>query len=218
MLGASILVYLAIIGISLVSNLIPFAGFLVTLVLNGALVGGLWVFYIKTVRGQTANVGDAFSGFGPSFVQLMLTSVVSGLISVGVMALMSVVVAMVLPGIAVLGRARGAPPHPSTFLLPLACLLFVGVLVMIYLGTCWAFALPLVGDKGLKFWPAMELSRRVVSKHWWMTFWMFIVVGFLGMAGMLACGVGILVAGPVAFALLACHYQKVFGDLAPGHL
>jgi uncharacterized membrane protein len=86
---------------------------------------------------------------------------------------------------------------------------------MTYLNTCWLFALPLVGDKGLPFWPAMELSRRVVSKHWWMNFWLFVVAGLLAMAGMLACGFGLLVTGPVAFAMIASHYEKVFGDLAP---
>ena len=77
------------------------------------------------------------------------------------------------------------------------------------------FALPLVGDKGLKFWPALELSRRVVSKHWWMTFWLAIVCGILAVIGLFVCVVGILVTGPLAFTTLASHYEKVFGDLAP---
>ena len=33
--------------------------------------------------------------------------------------------------------------------------------------------------------------------------------------GLIACVVGILVTGPVAFSMLTCHYQRVFGDLAP---
>jgi hypothetical protein len=36
----------------------------------------------------------------------------------------------------------------------------------IYLHVAWAFALPLVIDRHMGFWDAMELSRRVVSRHW----------------------------------------------------
>ncbi len=94
----------------------------------------------------------------------------------------------------------------------------IGVLAMvvvIYLNTCWFFGLPLAADKGLRFWSALELSRRVVNKHWWMTFGLLLVAGFIAAAGMLACGFGLLVTGPVAFAMLTYHYQKVFGDLTP---
>jgi hypothetical protein len=36
----------------------------------------------------------------------------------------------------------------------------------IYLFVIWAFAIPLVADKRMGFWDAMELSRKVVSRHW----------------------------------------------------
>lgn len=49
-------------------------------------------------------------------------------------------------------------------------LTFVGFLFClipgIYLYVAWVFAIPLVADKQIGFWDAMELSRRVASKHW----------------------------------------------------
>ncbi len=36
----------------------------------------------------------------------------------------------------------------------------------IFLFVCWIFAVPLVADKRLLFWDAMELSRRVATRHW----------------------------------------------------
>ncbi len=87
--------------------------------------------------------------------------------------------------------------------------------VMIYLNVCWLFALPLAADKGLRFWPALQLSRRMVNKHWWMTFALMIVGGLLIGVGLLLCGVGALVAGPVVFAAWSTHYERVFGELAP---
>jgi hypothetical protein len=41
------------------------------------------------------------------------------------------------------------------------------VLPGLYLFVAWIFAIPLVADKKMEFWPAMELSRRVVTSHFW---------------------------------------------------
>ena len=49
------------------------------------------------------------------------------------------------------------------------------ILPGIYLGVGYVFALPLVIDKKMEFWPAMEVSRRVVHHHWWSTFALVIV-------------------------------------------
>ena len=40
------------------------------------------------------------------------------------------------------------------------------VLPGVFLLVAWAFAVPLVADRGLDYWPAMEISRRVVSRCW----------------------------------------------------
>lgn len=40
------------------------------------------------------------------------------------------------------------------------------VLPWVYLTVAWAFAVPLVADRRMEFWPAMELSRRVVTRCW----------------------------------------------------
>ena len=103
----------------------------------------------------------------------------------------------------------------AVFVIPLIIVFVLFIIVMTYLNVCWIFALPLVADKGMKFWPAMQFSRQVVSKHFWMTFLLLFVCGLLGVSGVFACCVGMLVTGPIAFATLACHYEKVFGDLMP---
>ena len=36
----------------------------------------------------------------------------------------------------------------------------------IYLTVAWVFSVPLAAEKNLPFWPAMELSRRAVSRVW----------------------------------------------------
>lgn len=56
--------------------------------------------------------------------------------------------------------------------------LLLCVLPGIYLFVAWIFALPLVADKRLEFWSAMELSRKVVTRVWFSIF-LLLALAFL---------------------------------------
>jgi hypothetical protein len=60
-------------------------------------------------------------------------------------------------------------------LIGLSCCL---VLPGLYLFVAWIFGVPLVADKGLEFWSAMELSRKVVTRVWFETFGL-VILAFL---------------------------------------
>lgn len=45
----------------------------------------------------------------------------------------------------------------------------------IYLHVAWLLSLPLVADRGLGFWDALETSRRVATQQWFKMFALFIV-------------------------------------------
>jgi hypothetical protein len=98
--------------------------------------------------------------------------------------------------LACLRRLRGETVSPvavfSGFQVGFAQLLLAGVvsglltevsfccliLPAIYLAVAWVFALPLVADKKLFFWDAMELSRKVVTRVWFEAF-VLLVIAFL---------------------------------------
>jgi DNA-directed RNA polymerase subunit RPC12/RpoP len=212
-IGASVLVYLCLIAI----NVIPYLSAILSIVLTGPLMGGLWIFYVKKVRGEEAGINDAFSGF-QRFGQLLLGNFIPGLLA----GLCLLPVAIVfIAGAIIMSENRGGSPFESGAGIAMvsvgALFVIAGICGMTYLSTCWMFTLPLVADKGMGFWDAMSLSRQVVIKHWWMTFLVLLVIGLVGSLGMLACGVGLLVTGPLAFAALATAYDRLFGDLAPVH-
>jgi hypothetical protein len=211
MIGASVLVYGCIMGPQFIPVIGTFIGPIVSLVLGGPLMGGLWFFYVKTIRGQPAGINEAFSGFGPKFGQLVLVRLIPALLTSAIIG--PLVAAAIVPML--VASARHSRNVSPALFVPMVIVLIIAMLAAIYLGTCWMFATPLVSDKGLKFWPAMQLSRRVVNKHWWMTFWLLFVCGWLGILGFFACCVGVIVTGPIAFAAIASHYEKVFGALAP---
>ncbi len=90
------------------------------------------------------------------------------------------------------------------------------VLPGIYLGVAWIFALPLVIDRNLDFWPAMELSRKVVTRHWWF-FFAFVLLNFLVMLlGLAVCLVGVFIAHAVVLGALAYAYEDIFGRHGAG--
>jgi len=91
----------------------------------------------------------------------------------------------------------------------------LGIIGAVYLSTIWTFSTFLMIDKNMGFWPAMQLSRKVVSKAWWWTLLFLIVSGLIYMAGALVCGVGMLVSAPLFVAMKVYLYDDNFRDLAP---
>jgi len=81
----------------------------------------------------------------------------------------------------------------------------------IYLAVAWIFAVPLVIDKKLDFWPAMELSRKVVNRHWWVVFGLLLVNLLVCLLGLAVCIVGVFIAQAVAYGALMYAYEDIFG-------
>ena len=92
--------------------------------------------------------------------------------------------------------------------------LLLCILPGIYLAVGYVFALPLVIDKKMEFWTAMEVSRRVVHEQWWSMFALVIVLALVALAGFLLCGVGALISVPVASVALMYVYEDLFGTPA----
>lgn len=86
------------------------------------------------------------------------------------------------------------------------------ILPGIYLAVCWYFATPLVVDRELRFWHAMELSRKVVTKHWFVVFGCGFVFGLLAMCGIIACCIGIFATMPLGLMALMYAYEDMFGN------
>jgi predicted Ser/Thr protein kinase len=139
--------------------------------LSGPLMGGLYYFLLLKIRGQHVSVETAFAGFKASLVNLFLAGFVAEVLT----------------------------------LLGFACLILPGI----YLLVAWTFALPLVIDKGLEFWPAMRISRRTITRHWWKVAALLLVMLVVNICGVLACGIGVAVTVPITFAALMYAYEDI---------
>jgi uncharacterized membrane protein YesL len=211
LIGATLVAYLILIA----CNVIPFVSLVLPWVLTGPIMGGLWLLYINNIRGEEPRFGDAFRGFGPRFSSLFATYVVSSLLTAACMIPVAIIAGIFLFVPFQAAAQSGTPPDIGMG--AIIAMVVTGIpafLAMIYLSIAWLFALPLVADKRLGFWAAMNLSRKIVNKHFWMTLLLSFACWLLILVSMLACGVGILIGGPVAAGALSWHYQRVFGDLA----
>lgn len=219
LIGASVLIYVAVAGSSFALTMlrIMYLPLVVNFLLAPPLRAGLWLVYVKAIRGGQGSLNDAFSGFSSRYWQTVLVAAIPAVLALGVTFIWTLFLIMTMPGHI---APRSSPlPYPASVpesaMFPLSILLIIGGVALCFISTCWLFALPLVIDKGLQFWSALELSRRVVMKHWWGTFGLVLLAGIIGISGIFALCVGVLVTGPLAFAMLATHYEKVFGDLVP---
>jgi hypothetical protein len=79
-------------------------------------------------------------------------------------------------------------------------------LVVGYIFTTW-----LIIDRRLDFWPAMELSRKTVHKHWFEVFGFFLLLCLINLGGLLLLGLGLLVTVPWTLCTLTVAYKDVFG-------
>jgi hypothetical protein len=93
--------------------------------------------------------------------------------------------------------------------------LILCVLPGVYLIVAWVFALFLIIDKKIEFWPAMELSRRVVTSQWWAVFALVLVAALISVAGVLALLVGVFVTLPIGIGAIAYLYEDIFGAWNP---
>jgi len=85
------------------------------------------------------------------------------------------------------------------------------VLPGIYLATAYMFTLPLIVDKNLQFFEAMETSRKAVTKHWFKLFGLNLAVVFIIGISAIPAGIGLFWTIPLAFIANGILYRKIFG-------
>ncbi len=99
--------------------------------------------------------------------------------------------------------------------LVMSVLIVLGLILLIvpgiYLAVAYGMFVPIVVFARMEFWPALELSRKVVTKNWGNFFVLVLVYIGIALLGFLALGVGILAALPVIYCISYVVYDDIFG-------
>lgn len=101
----------------------------------------------------------------------------------------------------------GALVSTVLILVGAVCLILPGI----YLAIAYKFTYLLVLDHKLDFWPAMEVSRRVITANWFLMFFLLIVAAILSALGTALLIIGVVFTLPYGFAVFAAAYEQLVG-------
>jgi len=105
--------------------------------------------------------------------------------------------------------AAGLVSSLLTFLGTLLC-----IIPGIYLGTAYSFTLLFIIDQGLEFWPAMENSRKLVTRNFFPMFGFLLLLGLINLGGAILCGLGLLLTVPLTYCAMTVAYMDIVDQVA----
>lgn len=94
-------------------------------------------------------------------------------------------------------------------------MIFIGLILLIlpgiYLMVAYAMAMPLLIEKQMGVWEALETSRKALSKRWFTVFALFILLGLVVAVSALPLGIGLIWTIPLSVCVMAAMYKTIFG-------
>ena len=81
----------------------------------------------------------------------------------------------------------------------------------IYLSIAYMFTLPLIVDKNMDFWQAMETSRKAATQHWFKLFFTGALMATIYLISAIPLGLGLIWTIPMFIALQGVLYRRIFG-------
>jgi uncharacterized membrane protein len=111
------------------------------------------------------------------------------------------------------GFKLGVPIFLVTLIVVILTILGLILLIIpgIYLGIAYYFATLFVTFHKMDFWPAMEASRRVISKNWFSMFGFTLVLGLINLGGVIVLGIGLLVTMPITLCAIYVAFEEIVG-------
>lgn len=194
---------------------------------KGIIIGGFLVFYVVLLA-ATFILGGVVGIFGALSDNLFLVFVGEILISL----LASALAYPFMAGINMVGIRRAAD-QPLSFneifshfgrTVPLIItavvmmlLIYLGIILLlipgIYLSVAYLLAVPLVVERGLSPWQALEASRKAITQHWFKVFGLFLVLGLIVMVSAIPLGIGLVWSIPLMVVAMGVLYRTIFGVL-----
>lgn len=199
---------------------------------KGIIFGGLVIFYVVMFV-ATSVLGAIFGAIG-LLSEASLSAILIGQFVISVLA--SALTYPFLAGVNMVGIRRAAN-QPVSFnevfsglglFVPLlitavvmTVLVYIGSLLLllpgIYLGVAYMLAMPLVIERGLSPWQALETSRKAISQHWFKVFGLFLVLGLIMALSMIPLGIGLIWSMPLFIISMGVLYRTIFGVLPPAN-
>jgi len=86
-----------------------------------------------------------------------------------------------------------------------------------YIGISYSLALPLVFERGLSPWQALETSRKAISQRWFKVFALMLLVWLLMTLSAIPLMIGLIWTIPLMIVVFGVLYRTIFGVLPPAN-
>ena len=89
--------------------------------------------------------------------------------------------------------------------------MFLLIIPGIYLAVAFSFASMIIVFANKEFWPALDASRKIITKKWFSFLGFFIVLGLINVLGAIALGIGLLFTIPITYCAIYAAYENIIG-------
>lgn len=194
---------------------------------KGIIVGGFLIFYVVMFVAMFV-IGGAlgiFTVFSNNLALIIIGQIVTTVLA-------SAVTYPFIAGLNMIGirRAAGQPfsfneifaHFGRTVPLLIAAvlmmlLIYLGMILLlipgIYLAVAYMLAIPLIVERGLSPWQAMEASRKAITQHWFKVFGLFLLLGLILAISAIPVFIGLIWTVPLFVMAIGVLYRTIFGVL-----
>ncbi|KIP90489.1 MULTISPECIES: hypothetical protein [Pseudomonas] len=194
---------------------------------KGIIIGGFLIFYVAIFIASfvIGAVLGIFTAFSENLALIIIGQIVTTILA-------SAVSYPFIAGLSMIGIRRAAG-QPFSFneifnhfgrtvpLLIVAVvmmlLIYLGMLLLlipgIYLSVAYMLAIPLVVERGLSPWQAMEASRKAITQHWFKVFGLFLLLGLIVAISAIPVFIGLIWTVPLFVVAMGVLYRTIFGVL-----
>jgi hypothetical protein len=179
---------------------IPQIGPVLVPVVDALLTAAVYVVYLARMRGLRPSGRDVALSIGSAALPIVIGNMMQ-------FAVLGIAATLVRISVDTSAGANAVVTQPVVAALGAALAVF-GV----YLAVGYAFVVPLIADKRLTVWRALEMSRKAVNPNWFRFFGLQIARSLLLLASALTLGLALVLTLPLAFAVLMVAYADLFSE------
>lgn len=205
-------VYLLIV---IIAGNIPYAGGIINIIVGGALTCGIYIALLAHWRRESVPFSLMFEGFS----RIVPTTLVT-LIATIPWLIFGLIIGLIVS----LPKMTPGAENPTEVInaifnreviVPLVLSYLAALLVSTVFSILLFFALPLIADRNARIGDALKLSFSAATNNIGGLLALLIFEGLLIIAGVFACGVGVLFVLPVVYAANIVAYKSVFPETEP---
>lgn len=159
---------------------------------------------------ETASLGVAGTVIAQLIINLIILPICAGIFIIGIKRSANIPI-----------KATNIFGHFNKTLKLFAAIILMQIIVIIgyllfilpgiYLTIAYFMAMPLIVEKNMGVWEALETSRKAITKRWFSMLLFFIVMGLIFMISSIPFGIGLIWTFPMCMIAYGIIYRNMFG-------